>query len=346
MTDVFGEDRAERVVRRLNEAFLATSPGDYFRARAQAVVQLGDAFESASQPAGCGSFTAEVLARLPGWSVAPVDDPADEERRRAVLTVESFMLAHHAGESLLRHFFAQLSAGPLRPPWLVLSAQRADFRDRVREMLDRADDELLREVTHVFVGDRAAAVAAVGDNAVAAHLGHATAWLRHCARWHLDNSNGYNAAKHGLGTLPGSQTVAFVPEPERGQPVQEHVLLAGATLDTLESEGKGTQRRWYRVLRTVDPAGLVATVLVAADLLDTLWAVSRARHLGDGAAVGLHDRPSPRDVLSGHAAEWGVLKIPLTALPLKDAQAHEVMRRMTPDLSDEEAASTTGEPTA
>ena len=60
-----------------------------------------------------GPFTIDVLARLPEWGT---DDPAElggREEETAALTVEAFMLAHHAGESLLRHFFAQ------SPGWSV-----------------------------------------------------------------------------------------------------------------------------------------------------------------------------------------------------------------------------------
>ncbi len=108
-------DRVLVVARRLNEAFFETSPADHFRARASMLADLGDKLAAAQKTAGSGAFTADLLARLPGWRTGAQAGLGDRDQEKAALTVEAFMLAHHAGESLLRHFLAQVEATRLTP---------------------------------------------------------------------------------------------------------------------------------------------------------------------------------------------------------------------------------------
>ncbi len=326
-------DHRQKVAERLNKAFFAASPAGHFRARARLAMQLGDELSASAPPPAGREFTAEVLARLPGW-VEETDQPVDGAETEAALTVESFMLAHHAGESLLRHLLAQVDSRGGVPPWRAMAAQQDrsfGFRKRVEQLRDMPEDDLRRLVAWVFLGEREPAVAQSGEDAVAAAESCIGAWVRHFARFHLDTSNGYNASKHGLSSLPSQARISFFPHPgdasgeDAGEQPGEIPLLAGPTLDTLEYEGRIVDRRWYRVTRTVDPAGLLATVLAAADLLDSLWQVGRARHLGVLAEVTLFVSPTVKDVIAEHSERWGALKIPLAVLPLDDADAQLVL---------------------
>jgi hypothetical protein len=185
---------ADEVARRLNEAFFSVSPGDHFRARAAMLLELGDRAAGAGTPTEPGPFTHDVRSRLPGWSSEP---HTDRVREQTALTVEAFMLAHHAGESLLRQFLAQISAGPKAPPWLVMSARSEKFRQRLLVLRDMPSEDLARLAAWAFLGDREQLEALAGKDAVDAHVAHAAGWLVHCASWHVETSNGYNAAKHG-----------------------------------------------------------------------------------------------------------------------------------------------------
>ena len=69
--------------------------------------------------------------------------------------------------------------------------------------------------------------------------------------------------------------------------------------------------------RHVDPAGLIAHTLIAADLLDWLWEIERARKLKTPAEIPLRTGPLPRDVTHGQYRLWGHLRLPLGTLPLR-----------------------------
>jgi hypothetical protein len=313
-------DHDDRVIRRLNQEFYSASPADHFRLRAAVLMQFGDG----SVPSGTetGNFTSDVLQRLPGWSL--LREPADPTQQMAALTLESFMLAHHAGESLLRHYLALLDARNGGSPWLALSQLQggSEFKTRLQAITQTPGQDHLRDgVGFCFLGDRSMIASQLGEDAVSTTESWIAAWLRHFADFYLDTYNGYNSAKHGLSSLPGHKLVSLsVPGDNDSDSVP---LLRGASLETLEYtiKGKGAERRqhWYRMLRTVDPASLLAFVLIAAELLDTLWNVGRAHHLGGKCPIKMFDGPTPADVTTGHATQWGDLKVSIGTLPQEDS---------------------------
>lgn len=156
----------------------------------------------------------------------------------------------------------------------------------------------------------------------------------------MQTSNGYNAAKHGLSSLPSHVRLSFLadPEPAGDKPAAtgatEVPMLAGAVLITLEHEGRANAQRWYQVTRAVDPAGLVAVVLVLAELLDAVWQLGRARHLGVPAKFALVSNPDFRTVMAGHHLEWGTFKRPIAALPLPPEEAQATLARLLAEPAD------------
>lgn len=329
------DDRVSTVARQLNEAFFEASPAEHFRARAGMLADLGDQLALEQQEAtGSGAFTADLLARLPGYQAGAQAGLGGRDEEKAALTVEAFMLAHHAGESLLRHFLAQYDSDTTRPPWLLMSARNRDFRARVSRLSDLPPEKLEPVVAWAFGGDRQQLEQGAGKAAVDAYLSHAASWLRHCASWHVQTSNGYNAAKHGLSSLPSHVRVSFFAEPGNADDEPpttgptEVPMLAGAVLTTLEHEGTGNAQRWYEVTRAVDPAGLVAVVLVLAELLDDVWQVGRARHLGVPAELALVSGPNLQTIMAGHHLEWSTFKRPIAALPLPPEEAQATLAKL------------------
>jgi hypothetical protein len=312
MTDSGLNDHQRAVQQRLNETFFGSSPAKHFRSRVDTLSQLGDAIESGSSAPPAG-FTADILSRLPNHSVVPDDEARDAEHMKAALTIESFMLAHHAVETFLRMLFAVEDAGPGRPHWLAISSRDRRFRERAETLRKSDDDKLQPFVEWAFIGDVDHMTAAAGAERVAGRTAHVSRWLRQSADFHLQSSSAYNAAKHGLALKPSHARISFRLDPPETSEIE---FLAGATLDTLESEGKGQEREWFRVTHVVDPAGLLAMTLVVADLIESLWAVARARQLGEPALVSLMDEPSLRKIVAGHEKEWGTFKVPIGALPL------------------------------
>jgi hypothetical protein len=326
------DGHAIEVAQRLNDAYYGASPAVHFRTRAELLMRMGDGLGEGAELERQGPMSSEVLQRLPGVirTYAPANELGAGDRRQGVLAVESFMLAHHAGEALLRNFLAHVDGRPSIPPWLALVAsQGSSFRKRVCGLTQVSDDTLHSLVGWAFLGDREFLVATTGEEVVTAAEAHCARWLRHFSKFHLDTAPGYNAAKHGLSSIPGNARVSFLPVPSHraeDRRIAEIVLLEGATLETLEYERNGNQRVWFRVTRTVDPPGLIATVLIAAELLGSLWTVGRARNLGGGAQIDLASRPSPDDIIGGHGKAWGAVRVPLAVLPLETEEADKVLQ--------------------
>lgn len=349
-------DQVAQAARRISEAFLGAHPGRYFRTRAIRWAQTADQPADSDAPTWPATTAGgQVRERLGGHDYV-------EDRRadvQATTTLEAFMLAHHAGESLMRHFLALLSAttNPVPVPWLemVTLQEGREFRRRLKALLDASDTPLDEAIEALFVPPELAAIirqetdrssrqapdasadapdiAEDGDEAVAATIRFCRVWLRHFARRFLEAGNGYNAAKHGLSTVAGYSQLAFHPDPDAWEgpgPLPEgQVILEGPEIRTIEHDGaRGDQRRWFSVTRHVDPPGLIAHTLIAADLLDWLWEIERARKLRTPAAVPVRSGPLPKDVIHGHYRSWGHLRLPLGVLPLEGPARDATLRRL------------------
>jgi hypothetical protein len=316
----------------LNDAFYTADIGRYFRARIDAV--LAEAGTTASWDS---ALAAEVTARLPGWEVEQNEDTVAD--RQAALTVDAFVLAHHAGEVLLRHVMAQIDSPPPNGcAWLAMTIlQRGrDFKARLQEqILDASADQLVAVVRHVFLPNRDALVGVAGKDEVDVAERFAAEWLRHFADYYLKTSNGYNATKHGLGAIAGSYTVAFYVDPD-ANPTEVIEAAGGAgvpiidgpTLESLEYEMVDKRANWKRVVRGVDHAGLVVTAIVAASMLDWAQEVARARYFDRPAEIVLPTGPLPADVLRDHEREWNQVERPIGAQGLPEDEARAVMRRL------------------
>lgn len=312
-----GVPRDPRVLAGLNHAFFETSPAEYFYARAAVLMRLGDEMNADQAPAS-GEFSSQVRERL---SRRDRDEHSDlgREDRFHLLTTESFMLAHHAGECLLRRYLAHLEASRTEnPPWVTLTGQRASkaFLGALESLRDSTDDDLRAGIDTCFIGDRAPVVDQVGEEVVSEVEACLALWLRHFARVYLTSAPGYNAAKHGLSSVPGNHRATMNLPGDDGEPT-EFIFLNGPTLLTLESkfDPERQARRWFQMRRQVDRAGLVASVVVAADLLTMLGTVGRLRHLGVPAEVLLFSSPTPEDVFTDEGRHRAAMQVPLGVLP-------------------------------
>lgn len=305
---------------RLDRQYYERSPTAHFRARATMICAFADGVAAKSAP---GTFTRDVLVRLPEWSSDETSDDSEAvEAAQLAVTVEAFMLAHHAAESLLQQLFAHLDARPQAPIWFVLSVWDAKFKDRVARLRDDVSDSALRDIVDwAFLGDGEQLTVTAGHDAVEARIAHAISWVRQAADFHLHTGGGYNAAKHGLSAIPALRHISFV-RSEQGEPVGSPIeLFHGAALLSLESQGKPKQRQWFQVARLVDAAGLVAMTLVLSDLMESLWQVGRARQLHEPAVVSLMATPSFGDLIAGRAEQWGEVRLPFMAPPKMSDEA-------------------------
>lgn len=329
--------RGERVAAELNEDFLTSQLGRYFRSRALAWMVEPDLEEDDD-----GDFT---------W---PESEAASEVRRRlgstyapgavgqatSVRTIAAFMLAHHAAESVLRHFLALLDAREKNSvAWLELARLQGsrEFRNRLTSF--RNESALSNDAVALFIPPELHQVmdgGEIGPELRPKAIEFCRAWLRHFAWFHLDSSPGYNAAKHGLSLVAGSSQISFLVDEDSwegtGDPPGEVVFLRGQELRTLEYEWRGDERVWLRASRYVDPAGLIAWTLIASELLDWLWAVERARVNQVETAVPVYWQPLPRETIEEWTKSWGRLGMPLGVLPMQDGPSLDSVLERLGDL--------------
>jgi hypothetical protein len=316
-------EHLREVVRRLNKAFYETDPAEYFHSQAIQLTRLGDELAQPTSDTPPGEFAAEVLARMPGWKSGLEErGEAFSNRRRNMLTIEAFMLAHHVGEALLRSYFAHLDAGEADSPWFSMSELQGSkkFNVRVSELVKPKDRGQLRiDVAWAFLLTREQNTPRIPAELVEARLDFIVAWVRRFAEYHLESVTGYNAAKHGLSAIPGQRTVSFHPERADGAPSPGLVMLQGDVLESLEYERQEDHKSWRRTTRAVDAPGLVVMALVAAHLLSELWNVGKARHLGGGVKLRFVTSPLPTDVRAASPEAWSIFRMPIFAVPLGDS---------------------------
>jgi len=103
--------------RLVSEAFLGAHPGRYFRTRAIRWAQTADQPTDPDEPTWPATEAGDQVKDRLGEHDYVEGRQADVQ---AASTLDAFMLAHHAGESLMRHFLALLSAttNPIPVPWL------------------------------------------------------------------------------------------------------------------------------------------------------------------------------------------------------------------------------------
>lgn len=297
------KDDDYRALQGLNARFFSRSPAEHFRTRALSLIYLEDTRRNTAQIVEKDSLRQRVEARLPGMKIdLNAQETGFESSFDEFLTVECFMLKHHFGESLLRNFFALLDAHESFPPWLAMAhaQEPGGFRRRLNAFLGLSGEALNPILEWAFIGSRSALEESVGIGGVEKHEENVRQWLRHFARFHLETAFGYNAAKHGLGTV-AAQTNVSIRANDSDPSVASIVLLEDNTLETLEYTRGKTKGElvWSQVTRTVDIPGVLSQVLVGTKLLDSLWSIAKARFLKEGANILVFDGPSVSEVSRG-----------------------------------------------
>lgn len=281
------DDHDSGGIRDLNEEFYATDPGLHIERR----VQLIAAFADAPIVAPAGEFTTAVLEPLDGWELIGQAAVSDEIGRAEAITVESFMLGFHACEVLLRQYLAHLDAADYGSPWYEMADEQRPgkkYNDRVAELRDASTADLARWVHLLFIGHVDAIAEGIGMDRVDSLTDSIVHWIRYAAKHFLEFRNTYNAAKHGLATVPSHARYTVSDEDENGLAVgPASVFLSGATLTTIEY-ARGPEKgelTWSRVSHVIDPVVHVRVASVMAALISHLRVIGRARHLGSGIRV-------------------------------------------------------------
>lgn len=266
-------DISDDEARYLNRMFYEQDPGHYIHLRLMNLIALGsDPEEFAARFDGSGLSYGRVHVAATGQDfITDVD---------AYLAVESQLLLHHAAEAVIRSFLAHSSDSPC--PWLEISRREnfARLTARVRELVAISNQRVLAEAV-----DRALIAGTpppdLGPDEVDQIRRNLATLIRRLAAVWLDESNLYNAGKHGSVAFPTN--AEFVVEMEPGSGVGQR-LGFGRSVTYLAFED-GT---WSEVTRWVDVDEALCLIQVCDELLRSVWSVGRARHApqpGDTIAV-------------------------------------------------------------
>ncbi|HEX2469533.1 MAG TPA: hypothetical protein VHK05_02995 [Candidatus Limnocylindrales bacterium] len=140
----------------LNDQFYASRPYEYFITRMGNLLLVAARNEELDDLFDAGVSFGELS--MGGGSSARTPEERDESAAsaRRFVTAESEVLAHHAGETLLRSYLAHESQPPC--PWLEISRTRVprEFKSLVEARFgdagDPADPEHLAGIARVFHG--------------------------------------------------------------------------------------------------------------------------------------------------------------------------------------------------
>jgi hypothetical protein len=257
----------------LNERFYAAEPADYLRIRLVSLLALAGRPDEVLELLRAGVNHGGVTARISD------DSEIDQESLSRYVSIESQVLLHHAGETLVRLYLAHRDHPPC--PWLELSREKhfGPFKKRVEEEIGRRRPALLAdEVAWIFLGcreaERSEAERGEDSEAWSAAASNLVLFLRTFVdRW-LAESATYNALKHGLAALPGNASLLVADDDGRG-----HSMADGASIELLTSGRWDDGRRvWSATTRWIDISECLALVEVASHMISSLWQIARMRY--------------------------------------------------------------------
>jgi hypothetical protein len=184
----------------LNGTFYSSGgPHEYIRARLQAIIFTLTDSEEADK----------ILER--GLSVGPLRGQSSmrlgEEARARYAQMESTVLLHHAGESLLRLWLAHKDSSPC--PWLAVASLTSarDFKIEAEKYADADTSHMTADdIASVFLGGRTPEEAGVTipQRSWEDTVDGFRELLRVVADQITGQANLYNAAKHGLVGVPAN----------------------------------------------------------------------------------------------------------------------------------------------
>jgi hypothetical protein len=269
----------------LNRAFYGAEPHVYFDTRLHVLlVAAGDPDAINDALASGVEYRALKMGGTPLQETEIGDETREERRHNAFVIADSVSLLHHAGETLLRLYFAHAPAdtGKVSPcPWIEIARelQHARFKQKVERRFDGSPltTERARDLATVFYGGFPKEET-TGDH-FRASLASIEQWLTHFSRAFLDDAHMFNAVKHGLAIQAGASSLQVGIPTDREGEASPLIRADGASIAFLERAGPDDL--WSQSTRWVEPDWLMAEVRVACWLLENLWRAARIRYLGD-----------------------------------------------------------------
>ena len=247
----------------LNATLYDSDPATYLRYRLHTLVTM---FNEQERPA------AEVT--YGELSMPRPDEFSSAERARAI-ALESTMLVHHAGESLMRLYLAHVDEP--RCPWLTVA--KLTFPKVKPQVARFAKPDFVwpeNELERVFLGGSTPEEAGldVAEEQWSESVAALRVLMRLTAQRITSQAPLYNAAKHGLVGIPGDGFKLSMTAPDG----LELSVSNGPTVTYLRNP-EGPVGKWSAQTDVVDIETDFASVYVMTVALHNLWAVARRRYL-------------------------------------------------------------------
>lgn len=224
-------------------------------------------------------------------------------KRDRFASLDATVLLHHAAETFTRLYLAHADRNPC--PWVALTEmkQKGVFARKLRSLRERLqgqDKDLLDDLTEVFT--RAGPSEPVGGTAAkqswAGHREALAILLEFCVIHLLDDSNLYNAAKHGFGVSAHDGAMVLGDSKTEDDPYISF-------LDFNPRE----ELPWTLVKTWVDPGRYLAVVLLISQQLGNLWKCASDHHSKDEVVGGDLDPEVVRQAIEDPALEVDTFSI-------------------------------------
>lgn len=285
-------------IRRLNEDFYTASPSTYFRDRLLMLVLRAANPNLIDENVSEGTAWGVLRAVAHGQPDAAPEDASEKEAEHSrFLVAESQVLLHHAAEALLRMFLGH--EGNPECPWWEIAA----FKDS-----QKFREELTLLARSTWSRDRMSAagwvfLGSVPDDPSPEWIEHRDAAVRllRILASHVNNdSQLYNAAKHGFTALAGTGSLHFLADdsgdPADGTPeltadrLERDAVLGADGVNIAYLERTGTRKggyTWTHRTRWLTPERDAYLAQLAILQMEGLWRIARCRYLNEPAPRGV-----------------------------------------------------------
>src|SRR5680860_1193215 len=258
----------------LNATLYDSDPATYLRFRLHTLVTMYNEQEKSATEVSYGDL-----------SMPRPDDFAPAERARAI-ALESTMLVHHAGESLMRLYMAHRDEP--RCPWLTVAKLTfPKVKPQVAKFARPDYSWPEGDLERVFLGGSSLQEAGikVPEERWTESVEALGVLMRQTAQRITSQAALYNAAKHGLVGIPGEGFKLTMSTPDGGD-----VSVANGPTVTYLRHPERPGEKWSAQTDVVDIETDFASVHVMTVALHNLWAVARRRYLAQPGQIYLLPR--------------------------------------------------------
>lgn len=266
----------------MNHEFYQARPTEYLERRLVSLLLAVSAPDGVAEALREGISFGQIRFQR---TISSEENSTELSDLEAYASIESTNLLHHAGECMLRLYFAHQN-NPLCP-WLEVSRLRAPskFKDQVHQLYSRLKDNgATNAVTYVFFGNADPSKLGLDTDQKewSRYIDGTAALLALTCRFILDDAALYNATKHGLALIGGTHGL------ELGSPDQTaRISTHGPALQFLDiqADASGKHRRWVKNLQFVDAERNIALTKIILMHISSMWDIARYRYTDDRSSM-------------------------------------------------------------